>query len=161
SMETPVPSDRVLDFATLYSQNCAGCHGADGQFGPAPPLNDPVFLAIVPDEVLLGLVSEGRPGTPMPAFSRDNGGSLTDEQVKVLATGIKSRWKADRPATKAPAYVSADKKGDVDQGSMVFDRACASCHGDQGLGGEKKVGPIHDPAFLALISDQAVRRYVI
>ena len=27
------------------SQNCAGCHGADGKLGPAPPIGDPVYLA--------------------------------------------------------------------------------------------------------------------
>ena len=51
--DRPVRSDQVIDFATLYGRNCAGCHGADGKFGPAPPLNDPLFLAIVPDAVLL------------------------------------------------------------------------------------------------------------
>ena len=70
----PVRSDQVVDFTTLYGQHCAGCHGADGQFGPAPPINDPLFLAIVPDSVLLDLVTDGRPGTPMPAFSRPKGG---------------------------------------------------------------------------------------
>jgi mono/diheme cytochrome c family protein len=44
---------------------------------------------------------------------------------------------------------------------MVFDRACASCHGKDGLGGKDKVGPIHESAFLALISDQAVRRIIL
>ena len=33
----PVAADDVVDFATLYRQNCAGCHGADGKLGPAPP----------------------------------------------------------------------------------------------------------------------------
>jgi mono/diheme cytochrome c family protein len=157
----PIPSDRVVDFATLYGQNCAGCHGAAGQFGPAPPLEDPTFLAIVPDEVLSMIVAEGRPGTPMPAFSRRNGGPLTDEQVQAIATGIKSRWKAEAPKPSPPAYSIAAGRGDRARGQEVFDRACASCHGKDGLGGDDKVGPINDPAFLALISDQAIRRYVI
>lgn len=159
----PVRSDQVIDFATLYGRNCAGCHGADGQFGPAPPLNDPLFLAIVPDAVLWHMVSEGRPGTPMPAFSREKGGSLTDEQIKIIAEGIKSRWKAKRPEEPPPEYlVSGNQKaGDAGRGLKVFERACASCHGKEGLGGADKVGPINDPAFLALISDQAVRRFII
>ena len=32
----PRPTD-VLDPVVLYKQNCAGCHGADGTHGPAPP----------------------------------------------------------------------------------------------------------------------------
>jgi mono/diheme cytochrome c family protein len=159
----PVRSDRVLDFATLYGQNCAGCHGADGQFGPAPPLDDPTFLAIVPDTVLSMIVAEGRPGTPMPAFSRESGGPLTGEQVKALAGGIKSRWKAEAPKEPPPAYLVPGSKsqGDPGRGRRVFARACAPCHGEEGLGGEGKVGPINDPSFLALISDQAIRRYII
>ena len=99
----------------------------------------------------------------MPAFSRGNGGPLTDEQVEAIAGGIKSRWKAEAPKDLPPAYsVSGGKsKGDPGRGRQVFAKACAPCHGDEGLGGEGKVGPINDPAFLALISDQAVRRYII
>jgi cytochrome c oxidase cbb3-type subunit 3 len=159
--DRPVRSDRVLDFTTLYGQNCAGCHGADGQFGPAPPLNDPTFLSIVPDAVLKQLVAGGRPGTPMPAFSRRKGGPLTDEQVEAIAGGIKSRWKADPPKVTPPRYAVAEGRGDSDRGQEVFAMACASCHGEEGRGGEGKVGPIHDPAFLALISDQAIRRTII
>ncbi len=159
----PVPADRVLDFASLYARNCAGCHGADGQFGPAPPLDDPLFLAIVPDEVLSMIVAEGRPGTPMPAFSRNSGGPLTDEQVRALAGGIKSRWASGRSGPSPPAYSPAGgrAKGDPARGRQVFARACAPCHGEEGRGGEDKVGPINDPAFLALISDQAIRRTII
>jgi cytochrome c oxidase cbb3-type subunit III len=159
----PIRSDQVTDFSTLYGKHCAGCHGADGQFGPAPPLNDPLFLAIVPDPVLLQLVTEGRPGTPMPGFSKKKGGTLTDEQVRAVADGIKARWKAERPEVPTPDYLLAigSGRGDAGRGRSVFDRACASCHGAEGLGGKDKVGPIHDPAFLALLSDQAIRRFIL
>ena len=39
---------QVMAFGTLYGQYCAGCHGADGRLGAARPLNDPVYLALVP-----------------------------------------------------------------------------------------------------------------
>src|ERR1700722_454030 len=57
----PIAADKVVGFDALYSQNCAGCHGADGRLGPAPPLNDAIFLAIVPDRVLASVVAKGRP----------------------------------------------------------------------------------------------------
>src|SRR5262252_6151177 len=77
--DRPVPADQVKDFDVLYSTHCAGCHGADGKLGPAPPLNDPLFLAIVPDAELLRVITEGRSVTPvqkspMPAFARERGG---------------------------------------------------------------------------------------
>ena len=52
------PATEVTDFSQLYAQNCSGCHGADGKLGPAPPLNDALFLSIVPDAELL-LVKKG------------------------------------------------------------------------------------------------------
>ncbi len=161
--DRPVPADRILDFATLYGKNCAGCHGADGKLGPAPPLNDPIFLAIVPDEVLLGLVTNGRPGTPMPAFATSHGGPLTDDQVKALAEGIKPRWASDRPSrTDLPSYsVGKTATGDKDRGLAVFARACSPCHGSNGEGTKDMAGAIHDRNFLELISDQCLRRYAI
>ena len=69
--DRPVPPDQVTNFDTLYRQNCAGCHGADGKLGPAPPLNDPLFLAIVPDAELLQRDQRAAvAGTPMPAFAQ-------------------------------------------------------------------------------------------
>jgi mono/diheme cytochrome c family protein len=195
--DRPVPADRVTDFDTLYRTHCAGCHGADGKLGPAPPLNDPLFLAIVPDDQLLRVIREGRtvtPGkkSPMPAFSLGEGaplspaqaeawarlkeeahadpkqqGPLTSAQVEVLAEGIKKRWgppaspPASVPPYLAPTRASAGKK---EEGARAFARACAGCHGQQGEGIERDGRlrrKINDPAFLALISDQELRRYAI
>src|SRR5262249_5859097 len=51
-----------------------------------------------------------------------------------------------------------------DEGARVFAMACAGCHGKEGQGIEKDGRlrrKINDPAFLALISDQELRRYAI
>ena len=85
----PVAPDRVMAFDSLYRQNCAGCHGADGKTGPAPPLNDALFRAIVPVETVEAVVAAGRHGTLMPAFSKEHGGPLTPAQVAVLVNEIK------------------------------------------------------------------------
>src|ERR1043165_4309710 len=63
------PAD-VTDFNQLYTENCAGCHGAEGKFGAALSLNDPLYQAFVTDDALRQVISEGRPGTNMPAFSQ-------------------------------------------------------------------------------------------
>jgi len=158
-------------FGVLFQRNCAGCHGADGRLGPAPPLNDKLFLALMPDAEVRSVIEAGRSGTLMPAFAEAEGGSLSTEQVEVLARGIKERWAPIQPAPSgAPLYLLAKAQtgsgdsGDRDAGAKVFGRACASCHGDRGQGGERNgmaIGPINDPSFLALISDQALRRYII
>jgi cytochrome c oxidase cbb3-type subunit 3/ubiquinol-cytochrome c reductase cytochrome c subunit len=163
--DRPVPADQVKNFDVLYSTHCAGCHGADGKLGPAPPLNDPLFLAIVPDAELLRVITEGRAVTSvqkslMPAFARYRGGPLTDSQINVLAEGIKRRWGGEPPTGEPPPYLPPRGPGDKERGARLFDLACAACHGDEGKGAEQ-AGAINEPSFLALISDQALRRIVI
>ena len=169
----PVPANQVTDFGALYATHCAGCHGTDGKLGPGPPLNDPMFLAIVPDAELLRVVSEGRtvtPGqkSPMPAFAHDKGGPLTGAQVKVLADGIKKHWQSPvAPSSSLPAYIGSavNGGGNKDEGARVFARACAGCHGSQGQGEKDghplRGGAINNLAFLALLSDQTLRRIII
>jgi mono/diheme cytochrome c family protein len=195
--DRPVPEEQVTNFDALYAMRCAGCHGADGKLGPAPPLNDPLFLSIVPDAELLHVITEGRAVTPsqkspMPAFRLGKGAPLTAAQakvwaelkeqtdidpkqqnpltatqVKVLAEGIKKRWgQPPSPAGSVPPYIApvGAGAGKMDEGARVFARACAGCHGSQGQGGkngERQIGAINSKAFLALTSDQALRRYAI
>ena len=164
--DRPKPANEIVDFNTLFQRNCSGCHGPDGKLGPAPPLNDPLFLAIIPDDELLRVISEGRPGTPMAAFAEEHGGPLTGEQVIALAKGLKLRFpsavdvKEPLPAYRSETEPNAEPSADdISRGAELFARACAGCHGERGEGGD--VGAVADPAFLALISDQALRRIII
>jgi mono/diheme cytochrome c family protein len=168
----PVPENEIADFAQLFGTHCAGCHGADGQLGPAPPLNDAMFLAIVTDDELLHLVDRGRAGTPMPGFSRRNGGPLTDKQVQILARGIKPRWNKTKDQAASPqlagslppyALTPPEGKTEADEaaarGRQRFAQACGDCHGANGEG--DSAGRLNDPDFLALASDQMLRRIII
>lgn len=171
--DRPKPADQVLDFAVLYKTRCAGCHGADGKLGPAPPLNDPLFQVIVPEAELLRVINEGRSVSPghkslMPAFARNRGGPLTGAQVKVLAEGIKAHWGPPAPPSGSlPAYVEpvAGGGGNRDRGARVFARACAECHGPEGQGEKDghalRGAAINNQEFLALMSNQALRRTII
>jgi cytochrome c oxidase cbb3-type subunit 3 len=193
--DRPVPADQVMEFTVLYQQNCAGCHGNDGKLGPAPPLNAPLFRAIVPEDELQAILTRGRKNTLMPAFAQENGGTLTAAQIQVLvkeikgipykvfekqeagvakvevapdAGGIPPKW--GTPA-KVPNGVPSYREpsdgsgaGNKAKGALVFARACAACHGSQGQGieqGSEMVRTINDPVFLALVSNQALRRYTI
>jgi cytochrome c oxidase cbb3-type subunit 3 len=163
--DRPVDSDQIVNFDHLFRTNCAGCHGADGKLGPAPPLNDAIFLSIVPDDELLRVIAEGRPGTPMAAFAQEHGGELNEAQVKALAMGLKADWKS--PVTvkdPLPPYLGAasnpPQTKNLAFGAKAFSRACAACHGNHGQG-TTQAGAINDPAFLGLISDRALRRIII
>ena len=176
--DRPLPQNEITDFATLFAQNCTGCHGQDGTQGPAPPLNDALFLALIPDDALLSVIRDGRPGTPMPAFAVEQGGTLTAEQIEIISKGVKTELPTAESdegettvadASSTPPYLlpsnSLQLQATVsEQASALFERACAECHGLNGAGGETGYasgGAINDRAFLALISDQALRRIII
>ena len=159
--EPPAVPGEISDFNTLYGQNCAGCHGADGKGGAAIALANPVYLAIAGDAVLRRASANGIPCTSMPAFAQSAGGMLTDKQVEVLVRGMRERWSnSDIFHAADPPPYSASSPGDPVRGAQAFATFCSSCHGDNGKGG-KKAGSIVDGSFLALVNDQALRTIVI
>ncbi len=158
--EVPRP-DSVLDPVVLYRENCAACHGAEGKYGPAMTLADPVYLAIVDDKTLRTTISKGRPGTAMSAFAQEEGGMLTDQQITAIIHGIRQRWSQPNvlSGVMAPPYV-AKAPGNPQTGQASYDTFCASCHGNANQGGPK-AGSVTNGAYLSLISDQGLRTLVI
>jgi mono/diheme cytochrome c family protein len=158
--ETPAP-DEILDFAILYAENCAGCHGTDGRGGAAIALANPVYLAIADEAAMRRVTAGGVHGTSMPAFAQSAGGMLTDKQIDVITTQIRARW--SRPGifagVDAPSY-AAKSAGDVARGEIAYKTYCEPCHGAEGRGAQKG-SAITDGAFLALASDQGLRTVVI
>jgi len=158
--ETLAPNE-VLDFATLYGENCAGCHGVEGKGGAAIALADPVYLAIADETVIRRVVAKGIPGTAMPAFAESAGGMLTDKQINVITGEIRSRWnqRGILDAANPPSY-AAKSTGDAMRGEAAYKTYCESCHGPGGHGGPKG-SAVTDDSFLALVSDQGLRTIVI
>ena len=158
--ETVAPN-QVLNFETLYAQNCAGCHGAQGRGGASIALANPVYLAIVDESTMRNIVTNGVRGTSMPAFAQTAGGMLTEQQVEVISNGIFSHWERKEVLDGAsPPSYAGKSAGNADHGQLVFATYCASCHGSGG-GGTPKGSAITNDSFLALISDQALRTVVI
>jgi len=162
------PAD-VSDFNQLYQENCAGCHGADGRRGAARSLNDSLYLSFVSDGALQQVIAEGRAGTNMPSFSQKAGGALTDKQIELLISGIRSKWARpdDFNGQELPSYsvnqkspnLVSNQSGDPGRGAAAYQTYCASCHGAQGTGGS--AGSIVDPNFLTMVSDQGLRTTVV
>ncbi len=153
--------NEIADFATLYSQNCAGCHGAEGRGGAAIALADPAYLAIADETAMRKVIANGIRGTSMPAFAQTAGGMLTDKQIDVITSGIRSHWSKPHilADVNAPAYV-AKLTGDVQRGEAAYKTYCESCHGAGGRGGPKGSAITND-SFLALVSDQGLRTIII
>ena len=86
------------------------------------------MLHIVDDLYLYRTITEGRPGTAMPAW-----GDLPADQVGAIIDHLRS-WQAGTEVRleKAPP------RGNYDLGEIRFNLACVQRHGENGLGG---VGP--------------------
>ena len=159
---------QITDFNQLYSQSCAGCHGTDGRLGSARPLNDPLYLAVANADALREVTAKGVPGTAMPPFAEQSGGSLTDKQIDALVEGMRSQWGRPNdfrdvvlpPYSLQDAINSGSGPGDTQRGANVFATYCARCHGADGRGGALG-GSVVNPNFLALASDQSLRTTTI
>lgn len=156
--DEPPSGVQITDFETLFGQHCAGCHGNDGKDGPVRPINDPLYLALIPKGSLRSVIEHGRQGTSMPAWLQSEGGPLTEKQVNILVDGIEQNWSrnVDLHGTKLPPYDAGDEKADAANGKKLFLRDCFMCHGKGAA-----VGPVTDPAYLTLASNQALRASII
>ena len=154
-----VRPDAVTAFEPLYRANCAGCHGENGRGGAAAALADPLYLSIADDATIRRVVKTGVPGTAMPAFAREAGGMLTQQQVEAIVAGMRGRWARAQTLRDVPPY-SSPGDGDPKRGAAAYAAYCARCHGAGGRGGEK-AGSIVDGSFLALVSNQSLRTMVI
>jgi cytochrome c oxidase cbb3-type subunit 3/ubiquinol-cytochrome c reductase cytochrome c subunit len=146
-----------LNFTSLYKGNCSGCHSASGADGPARPLNNALYLAIIPRQALHDVLYYGRPGTAMPPWAISQGGPLSDKQIDALTDGIYKAWAKPvaAPPGGFPSY-AATTPGDPVKGKKLFGRSCFMCHGKGA-----PVGLVTDPTYLALASNQLIRSSII
>ena len=136
----------------LYRRACAPCHGARGDGrGPAAAALDPKphdfttgmykfrstpFNAMPTDADLMRTISEGVPGTAMPAWKR----LLSESQRFDLAQYIKSFAAGQFAAAPAALPVEipeapAATPDRIARGKQIYERLqCGQCHGQQGRG---------------------------
>lgn len=154
-IEVPNPNS-ITEFATLYGDNCAGCHGDHGKNGAAYDLANPVYLNWIDDAALRKVIESGETDVQMPAFAKSAGGFLTDAQVEALVHGIRTEWPsaAEKPQGQAPPPYSTTLKGDAARGEQVYQSACARCH-------QQSTQGITNPTYLALVNDRSLRTLII
>ena len=132
----------------VYEKRCAGCHGAGGKGdGPAAELLTPRprdFTAgkykirtlagpLASDQDLLRMVTDGMPGTSMPAWR-----SLPDKERSAVVAYIKTFAEGYKGAKLEPVAVPkevASNEASLRRGKKMFDAfECVKCHGAAGRG---------------------------
>jgi mono/diheme cytochrome c family protein len=95
----PVTEESLALGADLYAQNCARCHGPEGQgTGRAPALNVKGFLTDTNDLAIQQIVTLGVPDTAMPAW----GDRLADFEIQAIVGFIRA-WEPTAPEVATPA----------------------------------------------------------
>lgn len=122
----------------LYEEHCAECHGLDGistDGNPAAPnLAGQGLLTVADDEFLFeniarprpGADSEGRDVASSQAFAVENGGPLTEDQIRDVIAYLR-QWQTE-PSVELEPYTA---HGDPRAGAPIYN-VCAPCHGADG-----------------------------
>jgi mono/diheme cytochrome c family protein len=111
---------------TIYSTNCAFCHGADTRGGASGPslLRSAVVLDDKSGELIGPVVQAGRPDRGMPKFP------LSNDQIADLAAFLHSfAVNGYDSSRQRPATIVV---GNAGAGEAVFTTKCASCHSPTG-----------------------------
>lgn len=127
--------------ARLFAENCAVCHGQEGEGRVGATLAKD-WPSIRPDLTVASIIRQGVPGSPMPAWSQDNGGPLSEDQIEAIVAYILSWQTGGAPqytpaatATRRPPITPIPQvEGDPNSGALLFDQNCAVCHGIEAEG---------------------------
>lgn len=122
--------------AQLYSQQCAVCHGEQGdgmsraRRGLNPPPRDfttAVAAVELTRERMINSITHGRQGTAMVSFAS----RLTADQIAEIADYIRERFMSSSPSLSTESLQQAAY---FEKGQRLFVSNCAVCHGDNGSG---------------------------
>lgn len=153
AVETEDHSLAVASGRQLYAENCAACHGENGEGGIAPALNSQELLKMTSDEALFSLTRTGVPGSIMPAWGQVFGGPFTDEQITHMVTFIRN-WEPT-----APKPTPVDTSPDPARGALIYEQTCTICHGQNGAGTEFAPA-LNDPERLNKLNDAWYRNTI-
>ncbi len=161
--DIPASEFKAEEKALALGQACSNCHGSAGKLHEEPdenvagggfanpPFRDPVTDQIVQyvapplnnvftrwdEEVVRFTIERGRPGTPMPAWGVEYGGSMTEMMVDDVINWLKSL-----PGNQNPPGQISDGCQEpriatrISCGQEIFEARCAVCHGPEGQGKE-------------------------
>jgi len=141
SAQTQDGKDQLELGATLYAENCTVCHGEEGKGRIGATLAKD-WPSIRPNLTVETIIKNGVSGTAMIAWSQNNGGPLSNEEIDALVAYILNWQTGERislptnpiPTTRPPITPIPEVAGDPNQGAILYDKNCTVCHGPDGGG---------------------------
>jgi ubiquinol-cytochrome c reductase cytochrome c subunit len=120
------------DGKAIFEQNCAKCHGTEGQgVNAVISMAGPSLQAVHDRQRVIEMVTHGK--GVMPTFSR----LLTPQQINAVADYVAQHL----------AVISL-KGGDLAEGGMLFRENCAACHRSEARGGALAFAGTNAPAIV-------------
>ncbi|MBI4201287.1 MAG: c-type cytochrome, partial [Chloroflexi bacterium] len=101
----------------LFSSQCAKCHGPQGDRIPIVPLSAKGFLDMRTNADLKEAIRVGK--GPMPAFGINEGGKLTEEDIRAIVAFLRHRVEEQTALTAS-------------RGRDLYVGNCLQCHGAEG-----------------------------
>ncbi len=128
----------------LFYENCAACHGDNKEGGIGPSLYSKEFLALADNKFMYNTIVKGRRNTAMPAFNHLGKKTLGD-----IMAYLRYGFKGTTTGTSKKKIIGSEFNG-----KYLFERTCAQCHGQSGVGLN---GPaIGNKDFLTNVSDEYI-----
>lgn len=143
----------------IYHQYCFACHD-EGSYGRwdktfkrfIPAIRGVALQATAARGYLEAQVTQGRPGTQMPAWGKQAGGLLPAE-VDSLLSFLQPQDNRRSPSAASNA-LPIPPRGDANRGAALFIAYCAGCHG---IAGQRGIAPeIGNPVFQQAASDEFI-----
>lgn len=135
-------SEAITAGSRVYAQQCALCHGPQGDTVDGINLRRGVFRTATSDEDLRGVISNGAAEGRMPAFA------LREDELSGVIAYIRAGFDPDGVAVRI---------GDPVRGRALFQGKgeCASCHRVNGVGPRtapdlSEIGLLRTPASLQM-----------
>jgi mono/diheme cytochrome c family protein len=151
--------DTLAGGLTVYVEECAACHGANGEgTALAPALNSAELLARMDDADLVRTIGQGVPGTLMAGWDS----ALADEDIVNVVYLVQHWTDLDAAGVEMPVIEvqQVDMSPEaIAQGERLFDIACAQCHGPDGYG--TPLAPaLNNQTFLGETPDAAIQQII-
>lgn len=144
---------------TVYAENCAACHGANGEGSTlAPALNTDELRVRLSDADIARIVQEGVPGTLMASWA----GALELVQKQAVVALISNWGELNAAGIRLPMIESTplDTSPEaIANGQRLFGLLCTQCHGIDGYG--SRIAPaLNNQTFLSQTPDAAIQQII-